>query len=134
MEMDAILFYDRFVAKYPEHAQEMKKRLIDWGSNSAGRKLLNIDSEGFVKPDPFSPMKISNILRQYFSDIWTNEPTSMLEKLRVHPGELGAKCNACQYINICNGGSRSRAYTIYGDLWAEDLSCYLTERQIASEE
>ena len=127
MEMDAILFYDRFVKKYPEHATEMKKRLIDWGGNSAGRKLLNIDSEGYVKPDPFFPLKIGNILRQDFSDIWTNEPTAMLEKLRVHPRELSGKCETCQYINICNGGSRSRAYAIYGDLWAEDPSCYLKD-------
>jgi len=28
-------------------------------------------------------------------------------------------------LEICNGGSRSRAYAIYGDMWAEDPSCYL---------
>ena len=130
MEMDAILFYDKFIVKYPEHAQEMKKRLIVWGGNAAGRKLLNIDSEGFVKPDPFFPMKIGNILRQDFGDIWTKEPTALLEKLRVHPRVLGGKCGHCQYLNICNGGSRSRAYAIHGDMWAEDPSCYLTEEKI----
>ena len=130
MEMDAILFYDRFEKKYPEYADEMKKRLIDWGGNSAGRKLLNIDSEGFVKPDPFFPVKIGNILNQDFSDIWTNEPTELLQKLRVHPRELSGKCAECQYISICNGGSRSRAYAIYGDMWAEDPSCYLSEEKV----
>jgi len=130
MEMDAILFYDRFEKKYPEHADEMKKRLIDWGGNSAGRKLLNIDSEGFVKPDPFFPVKIGNILNQDFSDIWTNEPIELLQKLRVHPRGLSGKCAECQYINICNGGSRSRAYAIHGDMWAEDPSCYLTEEKV----
>ncbi|RUM68737.1 MAG: radical SAM/SPASM domain-containing protein, partial [Sulfurovum sp.] len=43
MEMDAILFYYRFENRYPDYAAEIKKRLIDWGGNSAGRKLLNID-------------------------------------------------------------------------------------------
>ena len=127
MEMDAILFYDRFAKQYPEHAEEMKKRLIEWGGNSAGRKLLNLDSEGYVKPDPFFPFKIGNILREDFSDIWTKKPIAMLEALRVHPRKLGGKCENCQYINICNGGSRSRAYAIYGDLWAEDPSCYLKD-------
>ena len=129
MEMDAILFYERFVQRYPEHAEEMRARLIAWGGNSAGRKLLNIDSEGFVKPDPFFPEKIGNILRQDFGDIWTKAPIPLLQKLREHPRKLGGKCTHCQYLSICNGGSRSRAYAIYGDMWAEDPSCYLTEAQ-----
>jgi len=129
MEMDAILFYDRFIEKYPQHATEMKKRLTAWGGNSAGRKLLNIDSEGNVKPDPFFPFTIGNILKEDFSDIWTNNPTEMLEKLKVHPRKLGGECETCQYLAICNGGSRSRAYAIYDDLWAEDPSCYLTNKE-----
>jgi len=133
MEMDAILFYDRFSVRYPEHAQEMKRRLITWGGNSAGRKLLNIDSEGFVKPDPFFPVKIGNILNQDFSDIWSSESTELLQKLRVHPRKLSGKCADCRYLTICNGGSRSRAYAIYGDMWAEDPSCYLTKKQTKGE-
>lgn len=130
MEMDAIVFYDRFVEKYPAYADEMKRRLVDWGGNSAGQKLLNIESEGFVKPDPFFPVKIGNILQQDFSDIWTNRPVPLLQKLREHPRKLSGKCAACCYLDICNGGSRSRAYAIYGDLWAEDPSCYLSEEKI----
>ncbi len=130
MEMDSILFYNRFVEKYPQYATEMKKRLIAWGGNSAGRKLLNIDSEGNVKPDPFFPFTIGNILKEDFSDIWTNNPTEILEKLRVHPRRLGGKCKNCQYLEICNGGSRSRAYAIYDNLWAQDPSCYLTDKEI----
>ena len=133
MEMDAILFYDRFIQEYPQYTQEMKKRLLEWGGNSAGRKLLNIDSEGFVKPDPFFPVKIGNILHQDFSDIWTNEPTELLQKLRRHPRELSGKCEKCIYLNICNGGSRSRAYAIYGDMWAEDPSCYLSTEKTRGE-
>ncbi len=129
MEMDAILFYNRFIKKYPQHATEMKQRLIAWGGNSAGRRLLNIDSEGNVKPDPFFPFTIGNILKEDFSDIWTNDPTDILKELRVHPRKLGGECESCQYLTICNGGSRSRAYAIYDDLWAEDPSCYLTNRQ-----
>ena len=125
MEMDAILFYDKFIKVYPEHSVEMKRRLIAWGGNSAGRKLLNIDAEGNVKPDPFFPAIIGNIFREDFSDIWTEKPTEMLEKLRVHPRQLGGKCEECDYLEICNGGSRSRAYAIHGDMWAEDPSCYL---------
>jgi radical SAM protein with 4Fe4S-binding SPASM domain len=125
MEMDAILFYNRFVEKYPQHATEMKSRLVAWGGNSAGRKLLNIDAEGNVKPDPFFPSIIGNIFAQDFSDIWTDRPVELLKKLRVYPRKLGGKCESCRYLEICNGGSRSRAYAIHGDIWAEDPSCYL---------
>ena len=134
MEQDAILFLERFGQKYPELKDEMKQRLINWGGNSAGRKLLNIDSEGNVKPDPFFPEFIGNIFEEDFSDIWTKKPSKLLQNLRIHPREIKGKCSRCSYLNICNGGSRSRAYAIYGDMWAEDPSCYLSEDEIKGED
>jgi len=129
MEQDAILFLEQFGKKYPDLKEEMHKRLVSWGGNSAGRKLLNIDSEGNVKPDPFFPKVIGNILNQDFSDVWTKDPTELLKKLRVHPREISGICADCVHINICNGGSRSRAYAITGDMWSEDPSCYLTKEE-----
>ena len=130
MEQDALLFLERFGQKYPDLKAKMQERLIAWGGNSAGRKLLNIDSEGNVKPDPFFPKIIGNILHEDFSDIWTQKPSPLLSKLRVHPREISGKCAECGVIDICNGGSRSRAYAIYGDMWAEDPSCYLSDEEI----
>jgi len=125
MEMDAIYFLNKFSKLYPEKADEMRKRLKEWGGNSAGRRLVNIDWMGNVKPDPFFPFTVGNITEKPFSEIWSGG--EILDKLRVHPRELSGKCNDCQVIDICNGGSRSRAYAISGDLWAEDPSCYLSE-------
>ena len=130
MEMDAILFLEKFSSKYPDLVTQMRERLVKWGGNSAGRKLLNIDSFGNVKPDPFFPETIGNILSEEFGDIWTNQPIPLLEKLRIHPREISGTCATCKQIDICNGGSRSRAYAIYGDMWAQDPSCYLTEQQM----
>ena len=130
MEQDAILFLDRFEKEYPNLKDEMKKRLVSWGGNSAGRKLLNIDSVGNVKPDPFFPKVIGNIFDNDFEDIWRDKPIELLEKLRVHPRKISGKCEECDYIDICNGGSRSRAYAIYDDMWAEDPSCYLSDLEI----
>ena len=130
MEMDAILFLDRFSKRYPQFREEMRERLISWGGNSAGRKLLNIDAKGSVKPDPFFPFIIGNIFNQDFSNIWRDNPIELLEKLRVHPRVLEGRCKSCRYLNICNGGSRSRAYAIYDNIWAEDPSCYLSEDKI----
>lgn len=129
MEQDAIVFLEKFGKKYPYLMESMKQRLIDWGGNSAGRKLLNIDSEGNVKPDPFFPKIIGNIIHQDFSDIWTNKPDILLQNLRVHPREISGICKECEHLLICNGGSRSRAYAIHGDIWAEDPSCYLNKNE-----
>ena len=130
MEQDAIVFLETFGQKYPHLKDIMYKRLVKWGGNSAGVKLLNINSEGFVKPDPFFPKTIGNILEDDFSDIWSTKENELLNKLRVNPRKISGKCSKCKYIDICNGGSRSRAYAVYGDMWAEDPSCYLTQEEI----
>ncbi|WP_456450331.1 radical SAM protein [Hydrogenimonas sp.] len=129
MEMDAIVFLEKFSARYPELREEMVRRLRAWGGNSAGRKLVNIDWMGRVKPDPFFPFYLGNMTEKPFSEIWLDENNEMLTKLREHPRKLGGACEGCGVIDICNGGSRSRAWAIHGDLWAEDPSCYLTESE-----
>ena len=124
MEMDAVLFLNKFSSKYPHLKDKMRKRLVKWGGNSAGRKLLNINSEGDVRPDPFFPVTVGNIIEQDFSDIWQNG--ELLDKLRVHPrNQIKGICSECKQIDICNGGSRARAYAVSGDLWEQDPSCYL---------
>jgi len=128
MEMDAILFFKKFASKYPELKESMRERLIKWGGNSAGRKLLNINSEGDVRPDPFFPLTVGNIIKNSFDEIW--QSNELLNQLRIHPRkQLNGICNDCEQIDICNGGSRARAYAITGDLWSEDPSCYLTQNE-----
>ena len=128
MEMDAVIFLDEFAKHYPELKEKMRQRLVTWGGNSAGRKLLNINSEGDVRPDPFFPMTVGNIIKENFGKIWQNN--ELLDKLRVHPRtQLGGICQDCKQLDICNGGSRARAYALTGDLWSEDPSCYLTKQE-----
>ncbi len=128
MEQDAVMFLDRFAEKYPELKEKMRERLVKWGGNSAGRKLLNINSEGDVRPDPFFPITVGNIIEQNFGDIWQHG--ELLDQLRIHPRrQISGICATCEQIDICNGGSRARAYAITGDLWSEDPSCYLTEEE-----
>ncbi len=129
MEMDAILFLEKFGRRYPDLKDEMASRLERWGGNSAGRRLGNIDWMGRVKPDPFFPFVIGDITERPFSEIWCDEKNEMLRRLREHPRRIEGKCADCGVIDICNGGSRSRAYAISGDLWAEDPSCYLSDNE-----
>ncbi len=130
MEMDAILLLKRFEKNYPEFVEALTTKLKSWGGNSAGKKLGNMDWAGNVKPDPFFTKNIGNYLETPFSQIWQAKDNDLLNKLRQMPRKLNGKCSNCKYINICNGGSRSRAYAIYGDLWGQDPSCYLTKEEI----
>jgi len=128
MEMDAILLLNIFGEKYPELKDKMRQRLVLWGGNSAGRKLLNINSEGDVRPDPFFPLTVGNIIKEDFGSIWQNG--ELLDELRIYPRKkISGVCSDCKHLDICNGGSRARAYAITGDLWSEDPSCYLTQEE-----
>ena len=130
MEMDAVLLLQRFEKDYPDFVDTLTKKLKSWGGNSAGDRLGNMDWVGNVKPDPFFPQTIGNYLENNFEDVWVGKCSDIVEKLRLKPRAIGGKCSNCKYIDICNGGSRSRANAIYEDLWAEDPSCYLTNEEI----
>lgn len=127
MEMDAVALLEQFLVRYPEHAPRLQERLIRWGGNSAGRNLVNIDSRGNVKPDPFFPVALGSIKERRFSDIWQDPQSALLQSLRTHPRELGGACAACDYLAVCNGGSRARAFAVHGSLSGDDPSCYRDE-------
>ncbi|AXH12669.1 radical SAM/SPASM domain-containing protein [Halarcobacter bivalviorum] len=130
MEMDSILLLKRFEKNYPRKVDDLMRRLKLWGGNNSGIRIGNMDWKGDVKPDPFFPKVIGNYLKQPFENIWSNTDDEIVNKLREIPRKISGKCENCKYISICNGGSRSRAYVIHNDLWAEDPSCYLTNEEI----
>ena len=49
-------------------------------------------------------------------------------KRKLRPVE--GRCANCQYINICGGNSRTRAWSLTGNFWAEDPGCYLQNSEI----
>lgn len=130
MEMDAIMLLNKFKKDYPLKVELLEKKLKAWAGNSAGNRLGNMDWAGNVKPDPFFPFTIGNYLETPFDELWTSKENDLLNKLRQSPRQIKGKCSRCDYLDICNGGSRSRAYAISGDLWEEDPSCYLSNEEI----
>ena len=130
MEMDAVTLLQYFKKRFPEKYEALYRKLLRWGGNSAGRNLVNIDSEGNVKPDPFFPVTLGNIYQKPFDEIWLDSDNELLQRLRAHPRNIKGKCEECEFVEICNGGSRPRAWAIYGDLWAEDPSCYIEKEKV----
>jgi len=128
MEMDAVMLIKYFKTHHPKFVSPLLDNLKKWGGNSAGERLGNMDWDGNIKPDPFFPKIIGNYLKDGFENVWLGD-NDILKKLRQKPRNIGGICASCSYIDICNGGSRSRAYAISGDLSAEDPSCYLTEEE-----
>lgn len=123
-EMDAVYLYQFVKTHKPEIADQLYTTLTNWAGNSAGVKLVNITPNGDVKPDPFFPKPIGNAFETSFGEIW-NAQSEDLSLLREYPRKLEGKCAECKYIAICNGGSRARAYSVYGSLRASDPACYV---------
>lgn len=122
-DADAVMLLNAFKKRYPDAYDRLYERLKTWGGNQAGKRLANIDSEGNVKPDPFFPDAVGNVKTMSFCEIWNSN--GILSKLRENPRRLKGRCGECDYIEICNGNSRARAYTRYGDYFDEDPACYI---------
>jgi len=50
--------------------------------------------------------------------------------LKNRKGLLKGRYARCQYLDLCNGNLRVRADVVFGDVWAEDPACYLTDSEI----
>jgi len=122
-EADAVVLYEKFKEKYPEKAELLYQNLKIWGGNQAGVRIADIDHRGYVKPDTYFPFKLGNIREKNFYEIWNSN--GILSKLRQHPRPVKGRCGQCEFLDVCNGNSRSRAYAVYGDYFAEDPECYI---------
>ncbi len=121
-DSEAVMLLSLFKERYPLRYDNLYERLRAWGGNQAGVKLVNITSAGDVKPDPFFQCSMGNIGQGgSFSQIWNSN--GLLSALRQRPRTLEGRCKACHYLDICNGNSRARAYSVTGDYFSEDPLC-----------
>jgi radical SAM protein with 4Fe4S-binding SPASM domain len=122
-EPDAILLLGMFKKLYPGFYENMYKKILSWGGNQSGKRIINIDYSGFVKPDPFFNYNAGNIKDRNFFDIINGD--KLFSELRETPRKLKGRCEKCNYLEVCNGGSRARAYAVYGDYFQEDPACFM---------
>ena len=74
---------------------------------------------GTVHPSGFLPLGAGNVRTRPLTEIYR---TSELFTGLRDPDRLGGRCGRCEFRRVC-GGSRSRAYGVTGDPYAEEPWC-----------
>ena len=124
-----LLFWVR--QRFPERADHLAAKLAQWGGNSSGVNVANIDNLGNVHPDTFWwHYSLGNVKERPFSEIWQDTSDPIMAGLKRRPRSIKGRCGACAHFDICGGNTRVRALQLTGDPWAEDPACYLSDEEI----
>ena len=116
---------------FPEKEAHLRAKLAQWGGNSSGVNIANIDNLGIVHPDTFWwHYPLGSVRDRPFSQIWPDTSDPLMAGLKANPRVIKGRCGACQYFDVCGGNTRVRAHQLTGDPWAEDPACYLTDEEI----
>jgi heme d1 biosynthesis radical SAM protein NirJ len=116
---------------FPSLGEHLQAKLVQWGGNSSGVNIANIDNLGNVHPDIFWwHYTLGNVKQRPFSQIWQDTSDPLMAGLKQSRRPLKGRCGNCQYLAICGGNTRVRAHQNTGDPWAEDPGCYLTDEEI----
>ncbi|MFC1664197.1 heme d1 biosynthesis radical SAM protein NirJ [Pseudomonadota bacterium] len=116
---------------FPEKYEHIQAKLSQWGGNSSGVNIANIDNLGNVHPDTFWwHYSLGNVRERPFSEIWCDTSDPLMAGLKAQPRQIKGRCGQCGYFDICGGNTRVRAHQLTGDPWAEDPACYLTDTEI----
>jgi AdoMet-dependent heme synthase len=86
---------------------------------NAGRGFVFVSHTGTVHPSGFLPLAAGNVREAPLPEIYR---TSELFTGLRDPDKLGGRCGTCEFRRVC-GGSRSRAYGVTGDPFAEEPWC-----------
>jgi radical SAM protein len=97
------------------------------GVNEA-KGFVFISHIGEVYPSGFLPMKAGNVKKESLIDIYRS--SEVFVSLR-DSANLKGKCGRCEYRELC-GGSRSRAWSTTGDIFASDPICTYEPAAVAT--
>ncbi len=129
-DADGAYLYLKVKESDPERAEAMRRLLFGRGGNTAGVNIACIDNLGMVHADQFwQGHPLGSVRERPFGEIWKG-PEPLLNALRDRKAFIKGRCSWCSFFDICGGNSRARAASAYGDFWAEDPACYLTDEEI----
>ena len=86
---------------------------------NSGRGFCFVSHTGDVMPSGFLPIVAGNLREATLTGLYRD--SEIFRGLRDRK-RLQGRCGACEFAGLC-GGSRSRAYALTGDPYAEDDSC-----------
>jgi radical SAM protein with 4Fe4S-binding SPASM domain len=116
---------------HPDRAEHIEAKLRQWGGNSSGVNVANIDNLGNVHPDTmWWDYDLGNVKKRPFSEIWSDTSDPIMAGLKARPRQVAGRCGQCAHFAICGGNTRVRALQVTGDAWQEDPGCYLTDAEI----
>ncbi len=117
--------------RFPELQDHLRAKLVQWGGNSSGVNVANIDNLGEVHPDTmWWHYSLGNVRERPFSEIWMDTSDPIMAGLKQQPRQVKGRCAECRHLDICGGNTRVRALQLTGDPWDEDPACYLTDEEI----
>ncbi len=116
---------------FPEQVDHIRQKLVQWGGNSSGVNISNIDNQGNVHPDTmWWNYNLGNVKDRPFSEIWQDTSDPIMAGLKASPRQVSGRCGRCTHFDICGGNTRVRAMQLTGDAWSEDPACYLSDEEI----
>jgi len=131
--VDGIYLYMKLLEEDPERAEAVMK-LLKWnggGLYSSGVGFGDIDFLGNVHADQFwMHHSFGNVRERPFSEIWMDTSDPLMAGLKDRRSHIHGRCATCKYFDACGGALRVRADLVYGDPWAPDPACYLTDEEI----
>jgi MoaA/NifB/PqqE/SkfB family radical SAM enzyme len=111
--VDGVYLYLKLLEEDARRADEVWK-LLTWnggGMYSSGVGIGCIDFHGKVHPDQF----------------WWHYDLGDVRQIK-------GRCRLCKFFDGCGGSLRVRADLHFGDPWAPDPGCYLTDAEIGLDE
>ena len=128
---DGVYLYLKLKERDPARAAKVFDLLKANGGNSSGIMISAVDDVGDVHPDQFwRNYSLGNVCQRKFGELWQDTSEPLLKGLRNRKELLKGRCGGCAYLELCNGNLRERAETLFGDVWASDPACYLSDEEI----
>jgi len=131
--VDGIYLYMKLLQEDPDRAESVMK-LLKWnggGMYSSGVGIGDIDFLGNVHADQFwMHHTFGNVRERPFSEIWMDTSDPLMKGLKDRANHIHGRCRSCKWFEACGGAMRVRADLVYGDPFAPDPACYLSDEEI----